>query len=72
MPIPDIHRAQSILLGGKWTTILAAEESDDSWIRLQIPGGLAVNVRASAIEAVKYPNAVPQQRPEFAFDLGAV
>ena len=68
--IPDIDKARSLLIGGKWTSVISAEELETGWIKLLIPGGLAVNVRTGAIEAVKYLEAIEEQRPDFAFDLG--
>ena len=69
--IPDIDKARNLLIGGKWTSVISAEELETGWIKLLIPGGLSVNVRTGAIEAVKYLEAAEQQRrPDFAFDLG--
>ena len=68
--IPDIDKARSLLIGGKWTTVISAEELETGWIKLLIPGGLSVNVRTGAIEAVKYLEAIEERRPDFAFDLG--
>ena len=69
--IPDIDKARSLLIGGKWTAIGAAVELEDGWIKLSVPGGLMVNVRAKSIEAVRYVDAAPVEMPaNFAFDLG--
>ena len=69
--IPDLDRARSLLIGGKWTTVISAVELETGWIKLLIPGGLAVNVRTETIEAVKYVDVAPVEMPaDFAFDLG--
>lgn len=68
--IPNLEKARSVLLGGKWTAIGSAVELEDGWVKLSVPGGLTVNVRARSIEAVRYVEHQPQQKPEFAFDLG--
>lgn len=69
--IPDIDKARSVLIGGKWTVIGSAVELEDGWIKLSVPGGLMVNVRAKSIEAVRYVDAAPIEMPaNFAFDLG--
>lgn len=68
--IPDLHKARSLLLGGKWTAINSAVELEDGWVKLSVPGGLTVNVRAKSIEAVRYLENQTQQKPDFAFDLG--
>ena len=69
--IPDLHKARSVLLGGKWTAIGSAVELEDGWVKLSVPGGLTVNARAKSIEAVRYVDAAPVEMPaNFAFDLG--
>ena len=71
MPIPDLQKARSVLLGGKWTAIGSAVELEEGWVKLSVPGGLTVNVRAKSIEAVRYVDAAPVEMPaNFAFDLG--
>ena len=69
--IPDLQKARSVLLGGKWTVIGSAVELEDGWVKLSVPGGLTVNVRAKSIEAFRYVDAAPVEMPaNFAFDLG--
>jgi len=69
--IPDLQKARSVLLGGKWTVIGSAVELEDGWIKLSVPSGLMVNVRATSIEAVRYVDAAPvEMQANFAFDLG--
>ena len=71
MPIPDLQKARSLLIGGTWTAIQTAVELEDGWIKLSVPGGLMVNVRAKSIEAVRYVDAAPIEMPaNFALDLG--
>ena len=70
MSIPDLHKARSLLIGGKWTSVISTEELEGGWIKLSVPGGLTINVRANSIEAVKYVDAAPVEMPKnFAFDL---
>lgn len=70
MAIPDIDKARSLLIGGKWTVIGSAVELDDGWIKLSVPGGLMVNVRAKSVEAVRYVDAAPVEMPaDYAFDF---
>ena len=69
--IPDLEKARSLLIGGKWTAIGSAVELEYGWIKLSVPSGLMVNVRAKSIEAVRYSDAAPVEMPaNFAFDLG--
>ena len=69
--IPDLQKARSVLLGGKWTAIGSAVELEDGWVKLSVPGGLTVNVRSKSIEAVRYVDAAPAEMPaNYAFDLG--
>ena len=71
MLIPDLEKARSLLIGGKWTAIGSAVELEYGWIKLSVPSGLMVNVRAKSIEAVRYSDAAPVEMPaNFAFDLG--
>ena len=71
MPIPDLQKARSVLIGGKWTAIGSAVELEEGWVKLSVPGGLTVNVRAKSIEAVRYVDAAPVEMPaDYAYDLG--
>ena len=70
--IPDLDRASSLLIGGKWTAIASAAEQGDGWVTVQLGGHLLINVRASSIEAVRFSD-LPPRPPQvpMAFDLGA-
>ena len=70
--IPDLDRASSLLIGGKWTAIASAAEQGDGWVTVQLGGHLLINVRSSSIEAVRFSD-LPPRPPQvpMAFDLGA-
>ena len=70
--IPDLDRASSLLIGGKWTAIASAADQGDGWVKVQLFGSLSLNVRACSIEAVKFTDVQPGRKQlDFAFDLGA-
>ena len=70
--IPDLDRASSLLIGGKWTAIASAAEQGDGWVTVQLGGHLLINVRSSSIDAVKFADVQPgRMQLDFAFDLGA-
>ena len=70
--IPDLDRASSLLIGGKWTAIASAADQGDGWVTVKMSGFMALNVRASSIEAVRFSD-LPPRPPQvpMAFDLGA-
>ena len=70
--IPDLDRASSLLIGGKWTAIASAADQGDGWVTVKLSGFMALNVRASSIEAVRF-SVLPPSPPQvpMAFDLGA-
>ena len=72
MTIPDLHRASSLLIGGRWTAISSAVDQGDGWVTVKLSGFMALNVRASSIEAVRFSD-LPPRTPQvpMAFDLGA-
>ena len=57
--IPDLDRASSLLIGGKWTAIASAADQGDGWVTVQLGGHLLINVRSSSIEAVKFADVQP-------------
>ena len=70
--IPDLDRASSLLIGGKWTAIASAAHQGDGWVKVRLFGALSLNVRDSSIEAVKFADVQPGRKQlDFAFDLGA-
>ena len=70
--IPDLDRASSLLIGGKWTAIASASDQGDGWVKVRLFGALSLNVRDSSIEAVKFADVQPGRKQlDFAFDLGA-
>ena len=70
--MPDLDRASSLLIGGKWTAITSAADQGDGWVTVKMSGFMALNVRASSIEAVRFFD-LPRRPPQvpMAFDLGA-
>ena len=70
--IPDLDRASSLLIGGRWTLISSATDQGDGWATVKLSGFMALNVRASRIEAVRFSD-LPPSPPQvpMAFDLGA-
>ena len=70
--MPDLDRASSLLIGGKWTAITSAADQGDGWVTVKMSGFMALNVRASSIEAVRF-FELPPRPPQvpMAFDLGA-
>lgn len=70
--IPDLDRASSLLIGGKWTAIASVADQGDGWVTVKMSGFMALNVRASSIEAVRFSD-LPPSPPQvpMAFDLGA-
>ena len=70
--IPDLDRASSLLIGGKWTAIASAADQGDGWVTVRLGGHLRINVRSSSIEAVMFTDVQPGRKQlDFAFDLGA-
>ena len=71
MEIPDIEKAQAVLIGGVWTVIQKATPADNGWTLLELPSYVRINVRTSSIAAIRfaqYPKKV--EVPDHLWNIG--
>ena len=69
--IPDLTLATSVHFGGKWVAINSAKDLGDGWVSLDVSPYTTENIRASAIQGVKF-SIFPRVKPVAqAFDIGA-
>ena len=53
--LPNIERANAVLIGGNWTVVSKAYPSDiDGWLTLETARFVKISVRESCIEAIRY------------------
>lgn len=59
MTIPDLERANALLIGGSWTVVREAYVAEiKGWLTLETSQYSRINVRESAVEGVRY-NSYP-------------
>ena len=54
MEIPDIDKAQAVLIGGVWTVIKKATPAENGWTLLELPSYVRINVRTDSIAAIRF------------------
>ena len=54
MGIPNIDKAQAVMIGGVWTVIKKASVADNGWTLLELPSYVRINVRTDSIAAIRF------------------
>ena len=71
--LPNIERANAVLIGGNWTVVSKAYPSGiDGWLTLETAQFVKVSVRQSSVDAIRYQDlpSIPTVPAHLSWGLG--